>query len=442
VLLFSGFHVSRLHVAYQTSGGAFYMNVGQTENPISRDFPIRIRAFSLYLFCVFIAFLAGAYFDQYLYMLFVALIFYPVVSILVLFVMYFKLRFFQNFSTEHPVKGEIVKYTINFTNELPIPFPCVNVRFKTITPLKDISLPEFSVYIKGSGKLAKEFDINCPYRGIYTVGLERVMVEDLLRFFRLNIKVWYKTFYVYPRILPLTHFTPGIEAVEGGTMGLPFGGEPDYSLFDQLREYRPGDTIRHIYWKKFAIIGKPFLKEYDTTPQPSVTIYFDINHPEAQSHSALEIEDTSVEILVSLVKYFLDNEIETSVRAAGRDFFDFTGRSALDFKSFYELTTNLMFQETIPLSGMFRIDERSGAVISNSVFFITHTLDADLFNLVQASLDSQIVFTIIFNQSGYSEEEKERNLKFFYAMKNHGARIIPVNSPASIVEDLERDFHE
>jgi uncharacterized protein (DUF58 family) len=408
---------------------------------MNKDFPIRIRAFGLYLFCVFIAFLAGTYFDQYLYMLFVALVFFPVMSVILLLISFFKLRFFQNFSTEHPIKGEVVKYTVNFTNELIFPFPCVNVKFKAITPLKDMTLPSYRLYIKGRGDLSKEFDINCPYRGIYTVGLEEIVVEDLLRFFSLKVKVWYKTFYVYPRILPLSKFSPGIEAIEGGDTGMPFGGEPDYSLFDQLREYRPGDSVRHIYWKKFAIVGRPLLKEYDTTPQPSVAIYFDINSNPDENPNRLEVEDTSIEILVALVKYFLDHEITTSVRTAGREFFDFTGRYPGDFKSFYELTTNLIFQETLPISTMFRIDERAGAVQSNSVFFITHTLDIDLFNLVQASLDSQIIFTIIFNQAGFTQEQKEKNLDFFYAMKNQGARIIPVSNAVTIVEDMEKDSH-
>src|SRR5690606_34015254 len=32
--------------------------------------------------------------------------------------------------------------------------------------------------------------------------------------------------------------------------------------FVSLREYRPGDPLRHIHWKSYAKIGKPIVKEF------------------------------------------------------------------------------------------------------------------------------------------------------------------------------------
>jgi uncharacterized protein (DUF58 family) len=408
---------------------------------MNRSYPLQIRAFTVYLFCTFIAFLAGTYFDPFLYMLFISLALFPIISFIVLLLTNNYLKFVQKFSTEHPVKGENVKYTITFTNEFKVPFPCIKIKFKAITPLMDVKLPELSFYLKAGGTFSKSFDIHCPFRGIYTVGLEAVHIEDLLHFFRFRTKVWHKTFYVYPRVLALQKFSPGLEDIEGGDKGLPFGGEPDYAMFDQLKDYRPGESIKHIYWKKFAIIGRPFIKQFDTSPQPAVRIYFDLIKPVNQYISELEIEDTSVEILVALVKYFLENKIKTSVVAPGREFYNFEGKDDADFGQFYESTSSLIFQDTIPLSRIYRIQEKEQKIDSNSIFFVTHNLDIDLFNLIQASLETQIIFTVIFNQSGFSPEHKERNMDFFYSLKNRGARIIVVNHSKTIIEDLEKEFH-
>ncbi|MBN2532245.1 MAG: DUF58 domain-containing protein [Spirochaetales bacterium] len=405
-------------------------------------YPVKLRAMTIYFFCVFIAFLAGTYFDRFIYMIFFALLLYPVMSFFMLLFTYTNARFSQNFSTEHPVKGENVEYTIHFTNETKLPFPHVNMSFKTITPLMDMHLPEYSVFIKPGGEFKKLFTINCPYRGIYTVGLEKVVIEDLLHFIRFKLKVWHNTFYVYPRILELTNFSPGMEDIAGGDKGLPFGGEPDYAMFDQLKEYREGEAIKHIYWKKFAITGRPYMKQFDTSPRPAVRIYFDLTKSQEKYVSELEIEDTSVEILTALVKYFLDHEIKTSVKAPGREFFNFYGKDAGDFKEFYDSTTNLIFQDTIPLSRLYKIEEKGEKIDSNSIFFITHNLDIDLFNLIQAALGTDIIFTVVFNQSGFSPDKKERNLQFFYSLKNRGARIIVINHSDTIVEELEKEFHE
>ncbi|MBN1411425.1 MAG: DUF58 domain-containing protein [Spirochaetales bacterium] len=406
------------------------------------QFPIRVQAIGIYLFCAFIAFLGGAYFDPIILALFIVLILFPLLSIALFLASYFNLKFTQNFSTEHPMKGEIVKYKIVFANELSFPFPFVHIKFMAITPEQAYTLPEYSVYIKRKGEFTEEFEIQCPYRGIYNVGLEQVIVRDMLHFFQLKLKVWHKTFYVYPRILLLQRFFPGLEDVEGGEKGLPYGGNPDYSMFDQLKEYRPGETIKHIYWKKFAIMGRPVLKEFDTTPQPAVCLYFDLRKPVEKNVEELEIEDTSVEILVAMTKFFLDHDIKTVVRTGGREMYSFEGKEASDFNTFYNSTSSLMFQDTFSITQVYSSDEKRKQMEAHAVFFVTHILDLELFNLIQASINTDLSYTVIFNQSGFTSEQRQRNEDFFYSLRNQGATIIPVNSSKTIIEDLEREFHE
>lgn len=67
-------------------------------------------------------------------------------------------------------------------------------------------------------------------------------------------------------ILPKRYSIPPFELP--GTMKFQQGGVSMASSigeseeFVSLREYRPGDPLRHIHWKSFAKIGKPIVKEF------------------------------------------------------------------------------------------------------------------------------------------------------------------------------------
>ena len=62
---------------------------------------------------------------------------------------------------------------------------------------------------------------------------------------------------------------------------------------------------------------------------------------------ALETEDVSVDILVALVKYYLDHEVPLTVRAPGRTVYSFQDADPSGFRRFYLSTMELLFQPTI-----------------------------------------------------------------------------------------------
>ncbi len=48
-------------------------------------------------------------------------------------------------------------------------------------------------------------------------------------------------------------------------------------IFSDLREYQPGDDIRHIHWKVTARTGRPFVKTFDEERQLNVLLLVDIS---------------------------------------------------------------------------------------------------------------------------------------------------------------------
>lgn len=71
-----------------------------------------------------------------------------------------------------------------------------------------------------------------------------------------------ETLIVLPRTYPLAPLAlPGLRRLQQGGVALS-QHVGDSEEFMQLRDYRPGDPLRHIHWRAFARAGKPVVKEY------------------------------------------------------------------------------------------------------------------------------------------------------------------------------------
>ena len=380
--------------------------------------------------------LQGVYFGGYLKTLFIFAVLLPISSIVMALISMGRLRYGQHFDNEHPAKGQTVNYRLSLSNEGMFPIAHLHIHFKPIQENMDLVMPGFSTYLRPREQVQREFSFQCAYRGIYTVGLELLELEDPLRILTLHRSVVYQTFYVYPRILELSRFALSTENLEGGGSGSSQGGDPDYALFTQLKEYREGQSIRHMHWKKFISLGKPYIKAYDTTAEPDLRIYLDLRKPSRTGLTVLDIEDTSVEILVALVKNLLDRGISLQVAAPGRAVYRFQGSHPSQFERFYRSTMNLIFQDTISPATLYRTDVAATAREGSGII-ITHLLDGEIFSLVEESLVKGASLILVFNRVGMTGEEKEIAENYFLNLRERGARILTVDGSDTIITDLE-----
>jgi uncharacterized protein (DUF58 family) len=400
---------------------------------------LNLRAFGVIAFAAVILYLAGVYFGGLFLALFWVLILFPLASILLLLVWFLTTRYIQSFSTLRPVKGQDIHYSLTIGNESIFPLLDVEVRFRTVGPLMSSILPPHRGYVQGGETMKKQYVIQCPYRGIYTIGLERIVLRDLLGLVELRPKATAETFYVYPRVLELRRFSSTTDSLESASEGDAAGGVPDYTLYNELREYRPGESIRHMAWRKYAATGRPFLKQYDSTAMPDVRIYADLRRSRLEGALRYEQEDAVVEILVALVRHFLGRGIAIAVSAPGPKVYEFSGDTPESFPEFYDSTVHLEFQDTVSPAAMYRSDRANGLVTAKSVLIITHIMDPDVFSLVEEYLEVERSITIVFSHAGYDPDERRETRDFFYRLRQKGADIIEVEGSASIVEDLERN---
>ena len=71
-----------------------------------------------------------------------------------------------------------------------------------------------------------------------------------------------QTVLILPRRYPVPFLTlPGSRRFQPGGVAMA-SSVGDSQEFFSVREYRPGDPLRHIHWKSWARIGKPVIKEF------------------------------------------------------------------------------------------------------------------------------------------------------------------------------------
>lgn len=411
-------------------------------------FTLRLRACGVYLFAMVISYLAAAYLGTFFAVFATLFILLPMVSLVLLLIAAAGLRYSQHFSNEQPVKGQELQYRCIIENGSALPLPRVRALFRAIRPTLEEERGSRTgaggaqgllTYLPGHQFVEREQTVQLPYRGIYTVGLDRIELRDTLQLFTVRPRVKVREFRVYPRILPIGSFQPGSERRLGTSEVGALGTLPDYSLFNQLREYRPGESVRHLAWKKFASTGVPVVKDYDSTSEPAVSIYVDLRPVPPAAPDALLTEDVTVEALVALVNHFLQRNLPVTVRAASRGLYEFIGDHSTDFARFYESTFELLFVSDISAARLYETHLETGMNTEvNSMFFITHLLDPEILLLLEEQRSGNFQVTLIYNQTAGGDTHGA----YFSRLREQGTRVVTLRSASSITADLEAHHDE
>lgn len=399
----------------------------------------RARALGFYAGVLVIAYLAAAYLGGFFVVLAVTLLLIPILSFAALQAAAAAVGYGQRFSSAHPVKGERIVYSLRIENRSVIPVSQLHVEFKAVRPLGETVLPDLSIYLGGSAVIDRDYPIRLPYRGIYTIGIRRVTLRDPLRLFAVRPQVGFREFQVFPRVLKLSRLAAGDQAHPHAGRRESMIGEPDYAMFTQLREARHGEAARHIAWRKFAAVGKPFVRQYQASSEPAVTIYVDLRMPPAEAAGApvLAVEDVTIEALLAVVRYFLSTGVPTAVRAAvGQQVYAFAGRHLDEFDRLYRENFRLAFKDSVSPARLFWADWEARADDAESVMFLTHHLDPELFTIIEASVSSKQVTGVIFNGTGRGPGALHDAEQYFNTVRNRGGRVMLLRGPDTIEEDL------
>jgi hypothetical protein len=256
------------------------------------------------------------------------------------------------------------------------------------------------------------------FRGEYEIGLEKIEIFDILKIFSVK-KEWRRrsTLISCPREIMSERLGNDNEDETGNAAVNPVGFNKN--TFSHLREYRDGDTLRHIHWKLSARLDELIVKQMEQNHNNSALVFCDFTGAYTTPEAALFASDACIETAQAVIRRIL-----------------LGGNSALFV--WQDVRTGLCEKAEIT-------DGESYAVLARSLTLLPpEPFDggfAGLFTEYESEISRERMIYII--TSGLTEELIERMRSLGLTLKRN--TVLAVISPrfapdaAPLIEYLERD---
>ena len=268
----------------------------------------------------------------------------PFVSFFYTLFVFFRFRFLQSAGQKMMVKGELVDYRFQLSNEDFFLYSSIKVDFfsdkSTI-----LAIDEKKEYTLLPGE-KEDFRTKmcCHYRGEYWVGAKSFIITDFLGLFRIKYAVESKLpALVSPRIIPFSY--SDLIKEEEDEKETQFRIREQSELDQQVREYVPGDSIRQIHWKNSAKTGKLMSRTYQAIQRQQVCILLDLSKIRREEKERFVLEDEMLEQAIAAASYCCDHKIPCSVFLFQNGWKEFKIHTQKEFHEFYEFCITVVFGE-------------------------------------------------------------------------------------------------
>lgn len=269
------------------------------------------------LFFIFFAFLTGYLAGAYRYPALIVLFIMEIVLFIVSFLLprYFKRKLSIEALkySDSAQKGGLLQIYMKTGNKGRLPISRFKVRLR-YRYQKDAKGEKKWIY-GGSdcGEQTLHFQMMASYCGIVYLQFDRLKIYDYLSLFSVSKKIMEKKeIVIFPQERALNiqmqslcnqEMNPSGQQVRGS-------GVSAHDEVKQLREYRSGDSKRHIHWNQSARMDELWVKEYEEETNNRVELLLDFANIEEAPIAQL---DAYYELLSALLFGLLKNSLTVSV---------------------------------------------------------------------------------------------------------------------------------
>lgn len=342
------------------------------------------------------------------YMLAAVVLIIPIVSYLHLLMSFNSLMYSQRLSSRSPLKEDKVEYIEYFANESIVPCCYIEVVYFSNKHLTGFNSNNRSYWFGPLQKTEAVQHIQFTHRGVYEFGAGEIIFTDLLGIFKIKRKINESIKAgVMPRIynvkVPELYNEINLEAEVRSKRYFE-----DVSLFEDVRKYQYGDSMKRVHWKLSAKNRELMVKNYNGISRNRITLLIDMQHTSGDAEDILYREDRIIESSLSVAKYFCDKYEQVEVvffekgiinsihLANPEEFMSLYNILALkDFNSGYNI---LDLIKSIILNNM-----SSGNVLIVSASLDTNFL-GELLDISLKGFDTSLILCETINKG--SEEEK------------------------------------
>lgn len=198
--------------------------------------------------------------------------------------------------------GGVVEQRLQVRSRLPV--PRVWIEF-----VDSGTLPEYRVgRVLGLGIRAQRswnVQATCHRRGLYQLGPARLYGTDPFGLFHSARRIdSVRSVLVYPATVDLDGMTLPAGQLLGGDRRRT-GWHQTTSHVSGVRDYQPGDAVRHIHWRSTAHAGHLMVKEFDVEPVADIWLFLDAEKSVQRGAGDDSTEEYGVTVAASLARHFL-----------------------------------------------------------------------------------------------------------------------------------------
>tara|TARA_Y100000588_G_C14195118_1_gene899840 strand:- start:359 stop:1555 length:1197 start_codon:yes stop_codon:yes gene_type:complete len=219
---------------------------------------------------------------------------------------------FFNISEEVLTVEDNLWIEYKLTNMSILPAAYVLMTFVVSKRLGEMEFPSEAAYFGPYQMITIRKNVTCRNRGFFTIGKLLVDIRDPLGLFERQV-VFDRAIdlTVYPKVHDIQNFNlPAKEFF--GRISVPLQTHEDFTSMKSIREYRRGDNTKKIHWKLSSKMEHPYVKEFDLSADTKVYMMVD-GFRETINPENLDLQDGLVETSISLIRYFLENDVAISL---------------------------------------------------------------------------------------------------------------------------------
>lgn len=327
-------------------------------------------------------------------------------------------------------KGKNITYSVLLTNKSFLPF--TNVRMIHYSDKKDIEekglFNNYCIVPKEEYEIISK--ITCPKRGVFDMGIKKVIVQDFLNAFKMSGN-FHKLgkIYVVPRLIILSNIIAELDTECDRV-------RPQFSVINRqevpdidMRRYISGDNRKMIHWKASAKRHELYTRKYINNPDPVMKIIVDLSQIGTLKDNSVETEDKILEASLAIMKFYLKKKKPTTAVYADGVINMVRVSTDNEFNNFYRKCAELVFAATIT-ADMCMIKCLEKEETGSHFVLIMNKMTEKIVNVCKRAIElGNIVTIILVDDNGNEREKFEADFK---------SDIIVINKDQGISDVLER----
>jgi uncharacterized protein (DUF58 family) len=210
------------------------------------------------------------------------------------------LTYRRSLERERVTAGEQVTLQLEFVNAKPLPLAWLLARDRLPRGLalvgadgEDTTTEWLNslVSLRWYERVVRRVPLRCPTRGTFDLGPTQLVTGDVFGYRRvLRVEPDTTRLVVYPRVWSVAQLAVAAGIPQGEASFWRRLG-PDPLRFSQLRDYRPGDSPRHIHWRASARSGSLQTREFEPSASTTTIVALDVQTMEhAYEHIPARLE--------------------------------------------------------------------------------------------------------------------------------------------------------